>query len=100
MNRNSLSNSCNLLPRGKAATPKNQESKLAYLDLYPNPVKARLRLSTSQPGKSAIIRSAIGKMVTMYHIKKEVTVLPVSELPPGVYLLQYGQESRKFVIAH
>ncbi len=72
-------------------------------NIYPNPSpgKTRLELSTDTPTQLEV-RSANGQLISTHQINAETIDLDLSNLPPGLYLLQFKNgaivEEKKYLI--
>ncbi|HYV94658.1 MAG TPA: T9SS type A sorting domain-containing protein [Chitinophagales bacterium] len=71
------------------------------LSLYPNPTACILSVSCSV-GKLITIRDLSGKTIKTFHTASNQLAIDLSELSPGMYILEIGNQAikQKFVVAH
>ncbi len=76
------------------------------LTLYPNPAAENLFIKTTHPqAQQAVITDHIGRQITNLHLQKGETILPLADLPNGIYFcrlisVQGCISVEKFVINH
>ena len=70
---------------------------LADLRVYPNPARGQATVEAGQPGNLALI-DAQGRVVWQSKVGLAPTIIDISTLTPGLYILRTGILSRQLVI--
>ena len=70
---------------------------LADLRVYPNPARGQATVEAGQPGNLALI-DAQGRVVWQGKVGLAPTIIDISTLTPGLYILRTGILSRQLVI--
>ena len=89
-----------------STTTSRPQTALAAFDLAPNPADQQLRLVLDQQPESGIVAiyTTTGQLVQQNAVTSIQTILDVSELPTGVYMVQVAvdgqQQTQKVVIRH
>lgn len=65
--------------------------------VFPNPTKSIIKviLASNTSGKQYILNNITGQVVLSGECTSDVTVIDLSELPPGIYILNLGEGSRQ-----
>ncbi len=76
--------------------------EIGQIQVYPNPVQENLIISVQNllENQEFVIYNSIGKMVFKGTINNHQTVLNVSNLNNGVYLIQINGQNIKFIVSH
>lgn len=62
--------------------------------IYPNPVKDKLIVNASFEGGTLVIKSIRGETMIASQLKKNTTIVPVTKLSPGIYIVQIIQGNK------
>jgi FtsP/CotA-like multicopper oxidase with cupredoxin domain len=65
--------------------------------IYPNPANTEFMLATETTNGSLFIFDISGKVVGQYYITEPSTVIDISDLETGLYILKYGDQVNKLV---
>ncbi|RAK64052.1 FG-GAP-like repeat-containing protein [Hymenobacter edaphi] len=99
---NAGSNTCSVRLNGgtgaalAAAAPRGSR----VLALYPNPARELVRVPLPAPAREVTLRNALGQRVRTVAVAPAATeaILPLHDLPAGVYLVQAGGASSRLVV--
>lgn len=71
------------------------------LSVYPNPASNKLAIGNRQLAMTPInIYNVLGEIVMAIESQNQQAEINVSNLPPGIYTLQAGNERTKFIVQH
>jgi hypothetical protein len=78
-----------------------EDTPQAKIAIYPNPVaNGELRIESEElkAGEKIAIYSVSGKLVGRYEVSGAVTVINVSHLAPGAYIVKVGKQTTKIAV--
>ncbi|MBS1646648.1 MAG: T9SS type A sorting domain-containing protein [Bacteroidetes bacterium] len=85
-------------PVNCATTGINTVQENKKISVYPNPTNSHLQLITEDnTATEAIIYDMLGRIVQKTAINKSLSTIDVSSIPNGVYFIQVGSYTQKFI---